>query len=235
MEPDLAEEYVHEFMFDHLGDITVKREDICQMIETETWLQQDDSSSRICRNQWDDRRIPSPATETIYAQQPGLLNISLINDPGTPPDRPHSSLPCSPPGIMDEMLWFSQSMRADPQPLDLRPMHYMGGEAEWERGGYNPSGMILEASNRHNIHQRPQSACSASSALSPRLNNHNSGYSTCSEDIGLNDDLLNSLSIKELNKRLHGCPREKIVKLKQIRRTIKNRIYAQTSRAKKDT
>ncbi|KAJ8930509.1 hypothetical protein NQ314_016686 [Rhamnusium bicolor] len=235
MEPDLAEEYVQDFVLDHLEDITVKREDKRQMIETETWLQQDDSSSRMCRNQWDDRRIPSPPPETIYAQQPVLVNMSLINDPGTPPDTPpnHSPLPCRPPGIMDEMMWFPQSMRADPQPLDLRPMHCMGGEPEWERGGYIPSGMLLEASNHHNIHQRPQSVCSASSALSPRLNNHNSGYSTCSEDIGLNDDLLMSLSVRELNKRLHGCPREEIVRLKQKRRTLKNRGYAQNCRSKR--
>jgi hypothetical protein len=49
--------------------------------------------------------------------------------------------------------------------------------------------------------------CSGASALSPRLNhNTTSGYSTCSDDLGLNDEMLMTLSVRELNKRLHGCP-----------------------------
>lgn len=209
----------------------MKRE---QKKHADGWVQGDDTSSDMVCHSWpEEKRLRplSPHQETMYGPPPVLM--TLVNDPGTPPDTPPINSPpghCRQQGFMDEMMWFQQSVRLEPQPLDLRPLHCMGPESDWERREYLPPGGMIENATHHTLH-RPQSVCS--SVLSPRISNSTTAYSTCAEEMGLNDELLMTLSVRELNKRLHGFPRDQIQRLKQKRRTLKNRGYAQNCRSKR--
>lgn len=163
--------------------------------------------------------------------------------------------------FIEDMMWLPQTMRGE-QPLDLRPLPNCLGQEEWDRREYMqqpPNGQSLANLPTHlthldhhhmasiNVHSsynhahanRPMSVSSSrsSSTISPRQTGQYSSVSQSSsnhpDSKQIADELLTTLSVRELNKRLHGCPREEIAKLKQKRRTLKNRGYAQNCRSKR--
>ncbi|CAH1960146.1 unnamed protein product [Acanthoscelides obtectus] len=109
----------------------------------------------------------------------------------------------------------------------------MGDEPDWERRDYVPSGLSFEPTVPVVHHVRSQSVCSKTSRLSRSNGYSTSATPTCLEQIGITDDLLTKISVRDLNKRLHGLPRDEITRVKQKRRTLKNRGYAQNCRTKR--
>lgn len=106
----------------------------------------------------------------------------------------------------------------------------MAGHLEYYGGGSNGGGMIQSngcGGNQgledgiHNMTMppgRPLSVCSVNSCntgagSNPSLRNSNGNYSSSGgypTEEYMDDELLMSLSVRELNKRLHGRPREEV-------------------------
>ncbi|XP_054708711.1 uncharacterized protein LOC129218461 [Uloborus diversus] len=67
----------------------------------------------------------------------------------------------------------------------------------------------------------------------PCRSGRNEKQQSMNPDQLLDESSLISLSVRDLNRRLHGYPRDVIQRIKQKRRTLKNRGYAQNCRTKR--
>merc|ERR1711936_439368 len=105
-------------------------------------------------------------------------------------------------------------------------------QSEVHHGGTYTAGRSLNSSPTHSHHSH-----SGANGSTPQnfLITEIKQQAQENHQIILTEEELAEMPVKDLNSLLRGLPENEVMKLKQRRRTIKNRGYAQTSRVKRTT
>ncbi|XP_039279529.1 transcription factor MafB [Nilaparvata lugens] len=300
----LADEYVKEFVLDHL-DVSVKREMSQQQQQPPppTGGRQPPPIAALTSVMSPPPPPPHHHLLTPPSQQPedyqdaataaathSLAAMTVTNHghhdhhngvlvvkqnmmyPGTPPDTPphpgasphhppnhyfqmdsvpppHPHIIQHRPTVHEDIMWLQQSVRMEPQPLDLRPNCGSDHNGNIDGGWLPPHHTTVIAGGKR-LHDyvhpqdvdalsplgisRPVSVGSVNASMSPVMSNQPTTRSGRHHAVdAISDKELVHLTVRDLNKRLHGYPRDVVVRLKQKRRTLKNRGYAQNCRTKR--
>ncbi|XP_062835983.1 transcription factor MafA [Anolis carolinensis] len=151
---------------------------------------------------------------------------------------------------LEELYWMSgYPPHLNPEALNLTPEdavealigaphhhhHHHHQNYEGFRGGqgFPSEEMAPSAGHQHHHHHHPHPAGGHQHhAHHPHHHHHHPHHALRLEE-RFSDDQLVSMSVRELNRQLRGFSKEEVIRLKQKRRTLKNRGYAQSCRYKR--
>ncbi|NXF84119.1 MAFB factor, partial [Sclerurus mexicanus] len=140
----------------------------------------------------------------------------------TPISTPCSSVPSSPSFSpteqkthLEDLYWMANSyQQMNPEALNL-----------------TPEDAVEALIGSHQVSQQLQ-GCESFRAHHHHHHHHHQHHHHSVED-RFSDDQLVSMSVRELNRHLRGFTKDEVIRLKQKRRTLKNRGYAQSCRYKR--
>ncbi|CAO2602006.1 Transcription factor MafA [Lemmus lemmus] len=191
------------------------------------------------------KKEPPEAERFCHRLPPGSLS-------STPLSTPCSSVPSSPsfcapsPGtgggaggggrgasgkaVLEDLYWMSgYQHHLNPEALNLTPEDAVealigsGHHGAHHSGGADDMG----AGHHHGAHHTAHHHHSA------HHHHHHHHHHHVRLEERFSDDQLVSMSVRELNRQLRGFSKEEVIRLKQKRRTLKNRGYAQSCRFKR--
>ncbi|XP_067904607.1 transcription factor MafB-like isoform X1 [Heterodontus francisci] len=140
----------------------------------------------------------------------------------------------TPEDAVEALIGSAHAVQQQLQGYDGFRNHHHHHHHHHQYQGVNPDelGNANAHHQHHSHHQQHSSPASSTSSASQQIQSSPHHQSLHAED-RFSDEQLVSMSVRELNRHLRGFSKDDVIRLKQKRRTLKNRGYAQSCRYKR--
>ena len=189
---------------------------------------------------------PALSPAATVPPSPAFSNTSDYSNRDYPsPTNTHSSQP-----VVDELNWISQCIMDNPDFAVAALESDISNNSNTNNGGVPINSYMTPLTVPQTTFQppvqpqplptpplviktEPPTSPKHTTAAGGRPRQRGHGKIVIANNTSLDESELTCLPVRELNKRLQGCGRDEILKIKQKRRTLKNRGYAQNCRTKR--